>query len=163
MNRAKITGIGFHVPERVVTNQDLEKIMNTSDEWIKERSGITERHWVEEESNASILAIEAAKNGAACLRINPGNIGSKARVIDVIKAAKDYNCSIRVGVNAGSLEKNLLEKYKEPCPEALVESALYNVKLLEDNNFFNFKLSVKSSDIFLAVKSCMILRKCQEK
>ena len=86
-------------------------------------------------------------------RINPGNIGSKDRILDVVKAAKDYNCSIRVGVNAGSLEKNLLDKYKEPCPEALVESAMYNVKLFEDNNFFNFKLSVKSSDIFLAVKS----------
>ena len=98
-------------------------------------------------------AIEAAKNGAACLRINPGNIGSKERILDVVKAAKDYNCSIRVGVNAGSLEKTLLDKYKEPCPEALVESAMYNVKLFEDNNFFNFKLSVKSSDIFLAIKS----------
>jgi|TARA_B100002051_G_C16715575_1_gene629163 (E)-4-hydroxy-3-methylbut-2-enyl-diphosphate synthase len=102
-------------------------------------------------------AIEAAKNGAACLRINPGNIGSNDRVLDVIKAAKDYNCSIRIGVNAGSLEKNLLDKYKEPCPEALVESAMYNVKFLEDNEFFNFKLSVKSSDIFLAVKSYEIL------
>ena len=98
-------------------------------------------------------AIEAAKNGAACLRINPGNIGSKDRILDVVKAAKDYNCSLRVGVNAGSLEKKLLEKYKEPCPEALVESAKYNVKLFEDNNFFNFKLSVKSSDVFLAIKS----------
>ena len=104
-------------------------------------------------------AIEAAKNGAACLRINPGNIGSKERVLDVVKAAKDYNCSIRIGVNAGSLEKKLLEKYKEPCPEALVESAMYNVKLLEDNEFFNFKLSVKSSDIFLAVKSYEMLSK----
>ena len=98
-------------------------------------------------------AIEAAKNGADCLRINPGNIGSKDRILDVVKAAKDYNCSLRVGVNAGSLEKKLLEKYKEPCPEALVESAMYNVKLFEDNNFFNFKLSVKSSDVFLAIKS----------
>ena len=106
-------------------------------------------------------AIEAAKNGAACLRINPGNIGSKERVLDVVKAAKDYNCSIRVGVNAGSLEKKLLDKYKEPCPEALVESAMYNVKLFEDNEFYNFKLSVKSSDIFLAVKSYEILsNKC---
>ena len=104
-------------------------------------------------------AIEAAKNGAACLRINPGNIGSKERVLDVVKAAKDYNCSIRIGVNAGSLEKKLLDKYKEPCPEALVESAMYNVKLLEDNEFFNFKLSVKSSDIFLAVKSYEMLSK----
>jgi len=102
-------------------------------------------------------AIEAAKNGAACLRINPGNIGSKDRVLDVLKAAKDYNCSIRIGVNAGSLEKKLLDKYKEPCPEALVESAIYNVKLFEDNDFFNFKLSVKSSDIFLAIKSYEML------
>tara|TARA_B100000965_G_scaffold400800_1_gene423356 strand:+ start:282 stop:1376 length:1095 start_codon:yes stop_codon:yes gene_type:complete len=106
-------------------------------------------------------AIEAAKNGAACLRINPGNIGSKDRVLDVVKAAKDYNCSIRIGVNAGSLEKKLLDKYKEPCPEALVESALYNVKLFEDNDFYNFKLSVKSSDIFLAIKSYeMLSSKC---
>ena len=98
-------------------------------------------------------AIEAAEMGASCLRINPGNIGSKDRIIDVVKAAKDNNCSIRIGVNAGSLDKKLLEKYKEPCPEALVESAMYNVKLLEDNNFFNFKISVKSSDIFLTVKA----------
>ena len=106
-------------------------------------------------------AIEAAKNGAACLRINPGNIGSKERILDVVKAAKDYDCSIRVGVNAGSLEKKLLDKYKEPCPEALVESAVYNIKLFEDNNFFNFKLSVKSSDIFLAIKSYELLsEKC---
>ena len=98
-------------------------------------------------------AIEAAKNGAACLRINPGNIGSSERVIEIIKAAKDYNCSIRIGVNAGSLDKSLLEKYNEPCPEALVESAMYNVKLLEDNDFYNFKISVKSSDVFLAIKA----------
>jgi len=98
-------------------------------------------------------AIGAAKMGANCLRINPGNIGASNRVIEIIKAAKDYNCSIRIGVNAGSLDKTLLEKYKEPCPEALVESAMYNVKLMEDNDFFNFKISVKSSDVFLAVKS----------
>jgi (E)-4-hydroxy-3-methylbut-2-enyl-diphosphate synthase len=98
-------------------------------------------------------ALEAAKNGASCLRINPGNIGSKERILEVIKAAKDFNCSIRIGVNAGSLDKSLLEKYKEPCPEALVESAMYNVKLMEDNDFFNFKISVKSSDVFLAIKS----------
>ncbi len=104
-------------------------------------------------------AIEAAKMGANCLRINPGNIGSSDRVIEVIKAAKDYNCSIRIGVNAGSLDKTLLDKYKEPCPEALVESAMYNVKLLEDNDFFNFKISVKSSDIFLTVKSYKELSK----
>ena len=83
--------------------------------------------------------------GASCLRINPGNIGTNDRILEVVKAAKDNNCSIRVGVNAGSLDKNLLEKYKEPCPEALVESAQYNIKLLEDNDFFNFKISVKSS------------------
>ena len=98
-------------------------------------------------------AIEAAMSGAHCLRINPGNIGSKEKVREVLKAAKDYNCSIRIGVNAGSLEKNLLEKYKEPCPEALVESALNNIKLLEDENFFNFKISVKSSDVFLTTKA----------
>ncbi len=98
-------------------------------------------------------AIEAAENGASCLRINPGNIGSKERILEVIKAAKNNNCSIRVGVNAGSLDQTILEKYKEPCPEALVESAMYNVKLFEDNDFFNFKLSVKSSDVFLAIKA----------
>ncbi len=98
-------------------------------------------------------AIEAAKMGASCLRINPGNIGSNERVLEIIKAAKDYNCSIRIGVNAGSLDKSLLLKYKEPCPEALVESAMYNIKLMEDNDFFNFKISVKSSDVFLAIKS----------
>ena len=98
-------------------------------------------------------AIEAAEMGASCLRINPGNIGSKDRVLDVIKAAKNNNCSIRIGVNAGSLDKQLLEKYKEPCPEALVESAQNNIKILEDNDFFNFKISVKSSDIFLTVKA----------
>ena len=98
-------------------------------------------------------AIEAAKNGASCLRINPGNIGTSERVEEIIKAAKDYNCSIRIGVNAGSLDKLLLEKYKEPCPEALVESAKYNIDLMEKNNFFNFKISVKSSDVFLAIKS----------
>ena len=98
-------------------------------------------------------AIEAAEMGASCIRINPGNIGNQERIIEVIKAAKDNNCSIRIGVNAGSLDKNLLEKYKEPCPEALVESANYNIKLFEDNDFFNFKISVKSSDIFLTVKA----------
>ena len=98
-------------------------------------------------------AIEAAEMGASCLRINPGNIGNNQRVSEIIKAAKNNNCSIRIGVNAGSLEKNLLEKYKEPCPEALVESAQNNIKLLEDNDFFNFKISVKSSDIFLTVKA----------
>ena len=96
-------------------------------------------------------AIEAADAGAACLRINPGNIGSNERINSVIQAAKDNNCSIRIGVNAGSLEKNILEKYKSPCPEALVESALNNIRILEDGNFTNFKISVKASDIFLAV------------
>ena len=95
-------------------------------------------------------AIEAAANGAACLRINPGNIGDK-KVSEVIKAAKDYNCAIRVGVNAGSLEKDILEKFKEPCPEALVESAIRNIKILEDQDFFNLKVSVKSSDVFLSL------------
>ena len=97
-------------------------------------------------------AIEAAKMGASCLRINPGNIGSKERVLDVVKAAKDFNCSIRIGVNAGSLDKDLLEKYKEPCPEALVESAKYNIQLLEDNDFFNFKIRL-SHQIFFNCKS----------
>jgi (E)-4-hydroxy-3-methylbut-2-enyl-diphosphate synthase len=104
-------------------------------------------------------AIEAAQSGANCLRINPGNIGSNDRVKDVIKAAKDYDCAIRIGVNAGSLEKKILEKFKEPCPEALVESASYNIKLLEDNDFYNFKISVKSSDVFLAVKAYELLSK----
>ena len=104
-------------------------------------------------------AIEAAKMGASCLRINPGNIGSKDRILEVVKAAKDHNCSIRIGVNAGSLDKALLEKFKEPCPDALVESAMYNVKLLEDNDFFNFKISVKSSDVFLTVKAYRKLSK----
>jgi (E)-4-hydroxy-3-methylbut-2-enyl-diphosphate synthase len=96
-------------------------------------------------------AIEAAENGAKCLRINPGNIGDKIKVHEVLKAAKDNNCSIRIGVNAGSLEKDILEKYKEPCPEALVESAQRNIKILEDQDFFNFKISVKSSDVFLSI------------
>ena len=104
-------------------------------------------------------AIEAAEMGASCLRINPGNIGNRERVLEVIKAAKDNNCSIRIGVNAGSLDKNLLEKYKEPCPEALVESAKYNIKLFEDNDFLDFKISVKSSDIFLTVKAYKELSK----
>ena len=104
-------------------------------------------------------AIEAAKMGASCLRINPGNIGSKDRILEVVQAAKDHNCSLRIGVNAGSLDKALLEKYKEPCPDALVESAMYNVKLLEDNDFFNFKISVKSSDVFLTVKAYRKLSK----
>ena len=96
-------------------------------------------------------AIEAADAGAACLRINPGNIGNANRVAEVVAAAKANNCSIRIGVNAGSLEKNLLEKYAEPCPEALVESALDNARLLEKHNFENYKISVKASDIFLSV------------
>ena len=98
-------------------------------------------------------AIEAAENGASCLRINPGNIGEKKKINEVLKAAKDNNCSIRIGVNAGSLEKDILEKFKEPCPEALVESALRNINILEDQDFFNFKLSVKSSDVFLSIKA----------
>ena len=96
-------------------------------------------------------AIEAAKAGAACLRINPGNIGSADRVREVVKAARDHGCSMRIGVNAGSLERDLLEKYGEPCPEAMVESALDHARILEDNDFFEFKISVKASDVFLAV------------
>ncbi len=96
-------------------------------------------------------AIEAAEAGAACLRINPGNIGSAQRVREVVKAAKDHGCSMRIGVNAGSLEKELLERYGEPCPEAMVESALNHARILEDNDFTEFKISVKASDIFLAV------------
>ena len=104
-------------------------------------------------------AIEAAENGAKCLRINPGNIGDKAKVHDVLSAAKNNGCSVRIGVNAGSLEKDILEKYKEPCPEALVESALRNIKILEDKNFFNFKVSVKSSDVFLSIAAYRQLSK----
>ncbi|MBI1240005.1 MAG: flavodoxin-dependent (E)-4-hydroxy-3-methylbut-2-enyl-diphosphate synthase [Alphaproteobacteria bacterium] len=96
-------------------------------------------------------AIEAAQAGAACLRINPGNIGSAQRVRDVVKAAKDHGCSMRIGVNAGSLESDLLERYGEPCPEAMIESALNHAKILEDNDFREFKISVKASDVFLAV------------
>ena len=96
-------------------------------------------------------AIEAAEAGAACLRINPGNIGNSERVREVVKAAKDHGCSMRIGVNAGSLERELLEKFGEPCPEAMVESALSHARILEDNNFFEFKISVKASDVFLAV------------
>jgi (E)-4-hydroxy-3-methylbut-2-enyl-diphosphate synthase len=95
--------------------------------------------------------IEAAEAGAACLRINPGNIGSAQRVRDVVQAAKDHGVSMRIGVNAGSLEKELLERYGEPCPEAMVESALNHAKILEDNDFFEFKISCKASDVFLAV------------
>ncbi|MCK0170644.1 flavodoxin-dependent (E)-4-hydroxy-3-methylbut-2-enyl-diphosphate synthase [Aliiroseovarius sp. S1123] len=95
-------------------------------------------------------AIEAAEAGAACLRINPGNIGDAGRVREVIKAAKDHGCSIRIGVNAGSLEKHLLEKYGEPCPEAMVESGLEHIRILEDNDFHEYKISVKASDVFLS-------------
>src|SRR5690606_33613587 len=95
--------------------------------------------------------IEAAEAGAACLRINPGNIGSRERVREVVKAARDNNCSMRIGVNAGSLQKHLLEKYGEPCPEAMVESALEHAKYLEDEDFREFKISCKASDVFLAV------------
>jgi len=96
-------------------------------------------------------AIEAAESGAACLHINPGNIGSQDRVREVVKAAKDHGCSIRIGVNAGSLERHLLEQFGEPCPEAMVQSALDHLKTLEDEDFFETKISVKASDVFLAV------------
>ena len=102
-------------------------------------------------------AIEAAKSGAKCLRINPGNIGQKEKIKQVIKAAKDYDCALRIGVNAGSLEKDILEKYKGPCPDALVESAMRNIQLVEDEDFYNFKVSVKSSDVFLSVASYKLL------
>ena len=104
-------------------------------------------------------AIEAAESGADCLRINPGNIGDTKRVAEVISAAKNNNCSIRIGVNAGSLEKDILEKYKEPCPEALVESALRNIRIIEDLDFSNFKISVKSSDVFLSIAAYRLLSK----
>ena len=102
-------------------------------------------------------AIESADNGAACLRINPGNIGSIAKIKEVIRAAKYNDCSIRIGVNAGSLERKILEKYKEPNPEALVESAKLNIKILEDNDFYNFKISTKASDVFMTMKAYQIL------
>ena len=101
--------------------------------------------------------IEAAEAGASCLRINPGNIGSEERVKEVIRAAKDNNCSMRIGVNAGSLEKNLLEKYGEPCPEAMVESGLDHIKILQDNDFHEFKISVKASDVFLSAAAYQAL------
>src|SRR5215207_9058076 len=102
-------------------------------------------------------AIEAAKAGAACLRINPGNIGSAERVREVVQAAKDHGCSMRIGVNAGSLEKDLLEKYGEPCPEAMVESALNHARILQDHDFHEFKISVKASDLFLTVAAYNLL------
>jgi (E)-4-hydroxy-3-methylbut-2-enyl-diphosphate synthase len=104
-------------------------------------------------------AIEAAENGAKCLRINPGNIGDKSKIHDVLSSAKNNGCSIRIGVNAGSLEKDILENYKEPCPEALVESAIRNIKILEDQDFYNFKISVKSSDVFLSMEAYRQLSK----
>tara|TARA_B100001250_G_scaffold360687_1_gene338338 strand:- start:29 stop:1069 length:1041 start_codon:yes stop_codon:yes gene_type:complete len=104
-------------------------------------------------------ALESADNGAKCLRINPGNIGELKRIKEVISAAKNNDCAIRIGVNAGSIEKDILEKFKEPCPEALVESALRNIKIIEDENFFNFKVSVKSSDVFLSVAAYRQLSK----
>ena len=104
-------------------------------------------------------AIEAAENGASCLRINPGNIGDETKIHEVLKAAKNNNCSIRIGVNAGSLEKDILEEFKEPCPEALVKSALRNIKILEDKDFLNFKISVKSSDVFLSIAAYRQLSK----
>ena len=104
-------------------------------------------------------ALEAADNGAKCLRINPGNIGNQEKLKEVIKAAKNNDCCIRIGVNAGSLEKDILEKFKEPCPEALVDSAIRNIKLIEDNDFDNIKISVKSSDVFLSVAAYRQLSK----
>ena len=104
-------------------------------------------------------ALEAADNGAKCLRINPGNIGSKEKLTEVIKSAKYNGCAIRIGVNAGSLEEDLLKKYKEPCPEALVDSAIRNIKLVEDNGFDQIKISVKSSDVFLSVAAYRQLSK----
>ena len=107
-------------------------------------------------------AIEAAENGASCLRINPGNIGDKQKIKEIISAAKNNNCSIRVGVNAGSLEKDILEKFKEPCPEALVESAIRNIRILEDEDFFNLKVSVKSSDVFLTIEAYRLLSRATD-
>lgn len=102
-------------------------------------------------------AIEAAEAGAACLRINPGNIGSHERVRDVIKAARDNGCSIRIGVNAGSLERHLLEKYAEPCPDAMLESGLEHIRILQDNDFHEFKISMKASDVFMTAAAYQML------
>ena len=107
-------------------------------------------------------AVEAAESGAKCLRINPGNIGDKLKIYEVLSAAKNNDCSVRIGVNAGSLERDILEKYKEPCPEALVESAQRNIKILEDQDFFNFKISVKSSDVFLSIAAYRQLSKATD-
>jgi (E)-4-hydroxy-3-methylbut-2-enyl-diphosphate synthase len=107
-------------------------------------------------------AVEAAENGAKCLRINPGNIGEESKIHDVLSAAKNNGCSVRIGVNAGSLEQDILDKFKEPCPEALVESALRNIKILENKDFFNFKVSVKSSDVFLSIAAYRQLSKVCE-
>ena len=104
-------------------------------------------------------ALESADNGAKCLRINPGNIGDIKKISEIISAAKNNDCAIRIGVNSGSLEKDILEKYKEPCPEALVESAIRNIKILEDQDFHNFKISVKSSDVFLSIAAYKQLSK----
>ena len=101
--------------------------------------------------------IEAAEAGAACLRINPGNIGNAARVRDVIQAARDHGCSMRIGVNAGSLERDLLEQYGEPCPQAMVDSALRHARILQDHDFHEFKISVKASDIFMTVAAYQML------
>ena len=109
-----------------------------------------------------LRAIESAENGAKCLRINPGNIGDKLKIHEVLTAAKNNDCSIRIGVNAGSLERDILEKFKEPCPEALVESALRNIQILEDQDFFNFKVSVKSSDVFLSIAAYRQLSKAMD-
>ena len=126
---------------------------------VPDRESSAALHEIVRESPVPIVAdihfhykrgIEAAEAGAACLRINPGNIGDESRVKEVIRAARDHGCSIRIGVNAGSLEKHLLEKYGEPCPEAMVESGLEHIKILEDNDFHEFKISVKASDVFLA-------------
>ena len=107
-------------------------------------------------------ALESAENGAKCLRINPGNIGEKKNIKEIISAAKNNDCALRIGVNAGSLERDILEKYKEPCPEALVESAIRNIKIIEDEDFFNFKVSVKSSDVFLSIGAYRQLSKAIE-
>ena len=107
--------------------------------------------------------IEAAEAGAACLRINPGNIGSADRVDEIIKAARDNKCSVRIGVNAGSLERDLLEKYGEPCPDAMMESALDHIKILEDRDFHEFKISMKASDVFLASAAYIQLAEVTDK
>ena len=159
----------------VATNKQIEKVINAGADLVRvscpDRDSTIALKNIVKNSSVPIIAdihfhhlraIEAAKAGAACIRINPGNIGNKERIKDVIKAAKDYDCAIRIGVNAGSLEKVILEKYKEPTPEAMLESALLHANILRDNDFNEFKISVKASDVFLSVSAYKLLSKSMD-